>query len=176
MNTNETSKIDNLWGDLPVEDVRTPHVVLREQASILTEMTKEKLIGRVVKEKFGNVPNTSSVFSETVAIAAQPRLLTPERLAQLKQRQIEYVFSSRLEILVPSIDNYSISIVQIDYPLKYYPLRIMNLVTDDYRFDKCHTEAELNRALASILSSAEVKRIIAGLLSEIRADEKEIEI
>ena len=176
MNTNETSKIDNLWGDLPIEDVRTPHVVLREQALILTQITKGKLVGNVVREKFSNIADTSSALSKTVIKAIKPNLSMPEILNQLKPKQIEYAFSSRLEILVPSIDNYSISIVQIDYPLRMYPLRIINLLTDNYRFEKCETEAELNQHLAAILSSAEVRKIIAGLLTEIRADRQEAQI
>ncbi|MEL6929753.1 MAG: hypothetical protein AAFO95_14080, partial [Cyanobacteria bacterium J06600_6] len=77
---------------------------------------------------------------------------------------------------VPSFNNYSISIVQMDYPLEMYPLRIINLVTDNYRFEKCESESELNQKLAAILSSGEVRRIIAGLLTEIRADEKEVNV
>ena len=35
-----TAKIKNLWGDLPVEEtIRTPYVVLKEQANLLTEAT-----------------------------------------------------------------------------------------------------------------------------------------
>ncbi len=38
----------NLWGELPeVENVRTPLVILREQASLLTEMTRGVLRGEV---------------------------------------------------------------------------------------------------------------------------------
>jgi len=56
---NEVNKIKNLWGDLPVEDVRTPHVVLREQASVLTEVTEGKLVGKVVKEGFKDIHRAS---------------------------------------------------------------------------------------------------------------------
>lgn len=154
----EAAKVKNLWGDLPVEEFRTPHVVLREQASILTESTNGLLIGKVAKEKFNKI------------------FFTPDQDVEIKftleDSQDKYVFTSRLEIIVPSINNYSISIVQIDYPIKMYPLRIMSTVTDDYQYQKCQTESEFNENLEEILSSSEVRRIIAGLLTEIRADAK----
>ena len=195
---NEISKINNLWGDLPVEDVRTPHVVLREQASILTEATEGKLLGTVTKTKYkgvldADVTDTFYAISKMLEeVLKEPgsrkrieelfnkqKVLTPKILDKLDksgQKQIEYAFTSNLKIVVPSFNNYEISIVQIDYPLEMYPLKIMNLVTDDYRFEKCETESELNQKLAAILSSAEVRRIVAGLLTEIRADEKEVSI
>jgi hypothetical protein len=43
-----TSK-KNLWGELPnVETIRTPYTLLKEQASILSEITHGLLIGEVV--------------------------------------------------------------------------------------------------------------------------------
>ena len=158
----EAAKIKNLWGDLPVEEFRTPHVLLREQAAILTEATDGLLVGKVIKEKFNKKFN--NIY------------LTPSKDVRIKfteeDLQDKYTFTSRLEIIVPSINNYSISIAQIDYPLKMYPLRIMSTVTDDYQYHACKTEDELNKQLAEILSSSEVKRIIAGLLTEIRAEKE----
>ena len=164
MDNNQDNKIDNLWGDLPVEDFRTPHVVLREQASILTEKTEGKLVGNVVKGKF------SSVSYPT--INAELSGVTPKMSNKLKDKRNKYALTSRLEIVVPSINNYSISIVEIDCPLEMYPSRIMNLVIDDYQYQECRTEVELKQALAEILSSDRVRKIIAGLLTEIRADVK----
>ncbi len=157
----ETAKVENLWGNLPVEDVRTPHVILREQASILTKATDGLLVGKVIKEKFKNIQLPSS------------GLIGHLKTSVSQETQDKYSFISRLEITVPSINNYSISIVQIDYPLKMYPLRIRSSITDEYQYKECQTESEFNERLAKILSSADVKRIIAGLLTEIRADAKQ---
>ena len=49
--------VKNLWGDLPeLSDVRSPATILREQASLLTQMTKGTLQGEVSllkrKDKF----------------------------------------------------------------------------------------------------------------------------
>ena len=197
MDSNASNEIENLWGDLPVEEFRTPHVVLREQASILTEVTKGKLLGTVEKAKYkgivdadANVTDTFYAMSKMLEeilkepgarkrieqLFNQQKVLTQKISDKSRQKQIEYAFTSNLKIVVPSFNNYEISIVQIDYPLKMYPLRIINLVTDDYQFEQCETESELNQKLAKILSSNEVRRIVAGLLTEIRADEKEVSI
>ena len=134
----QTSKIKNLWGDLPIEEaIRTPYVILKEQASILNGATNGLLIGRVSKE--------NSRYSSRDD------------------------FSILLEITVPSMDNYSVSIVRIEYPITIYPSRIYNLVIDTNSLE-CNTEEDLDRKLGEILSSSEVKRIISGLLSEVRAD------
>jgi hypothetical protein len=43
-----TSK-KNLWGELPKpETIRTPYTILKEQASILSEITNGLLIGEVI--------------------------------------------------------------------------------------------------------------------------------
>ncbi|MBD2457158.1 hypothetical protein H6G80_24170 [Nostoc sp. FACHB-87] len=44
----------NLWGELPKNvEVRTPYLILKEQASILTQMTKGLLIGEVDRKSLG---------------------------------------------------------------------------------------------------------------------------
>lgn len=135
----QTSKIKNLWGDLPVEEaIRTPYVILKEQASILTEATNGLLIGNVRKESFDSDLGSSCL----------------------------------LRITVPSMENYSVSIVRIRYPKIIYPSEVFNLITDSVSVNsmKCHTEEELDIVLGKILSSKEAGRIISGLLSEVRAD------
>ena len=131
------AKVKNLWGDLPIEDnVRTPYIILKEQASILTEATNGLLIGEVTKRRV-NVNKTEC----------------------------------DLIIKVPSINNYTISIVDIIYPATIYPLKVKGDFTKNTAVE-CNTEEELENILHEILSSKEVRRIISGLLSEVRADEE----
>ena len=131
------AKVKNLWGDLPIEDnVRTPYIILKEQASILTKATNGLLIGEVTKRRV-NVNKTEC----------------------------------DLIIKVPSINNYTISIVDITYPVTIYPLHIKSDFTK-HTLTECKTEEELENALHNRLSSEEVRRIISGLLSEVRADEE----
>ena len=131
------TKIKNLWGDLPIEDnVRTPYIILKEQASILTKATNGLLIGEVTKRRLAG----------------------------------DYT-ECNLIIKVPSINNYTISIVNMIYPAIIYPLKVKGDFTKNIAAE-CNTEEELENVLHKILSSAEVKRIVSGLLSEVRADEE----
>jgi hypothetical protein len=46
------STVKNLWGELPLgKVVRTPAIILREQAAQLTELTKGLLEGEVISQK-----------------------------------------------------------------------------------------------------------------------------
>lgn len=127
------TKIKNLWGNLPLEDnIRTPYVILKEQASLLTESTNGLLVGEVSQEA---APDNSGLIST-------------------------------LEILVPSLNNYSISILSIERPIMLYPAKVIGIIKDSSQ--ECQTEEELERALAKILSGQPVKRIISGLLAEIK--------
>lgn len=140
---NQAPKIKSLWGDLPTESsVRTPYVILKEQASILTEATNGLLFGHVSRK---------SIQEENYS---------------------NYDFHCWLDIEVPSINNYSISIVEIKYPIDIYPLEIYSPVVGG-KPDKCHSEEKASKVLEQILSSAQVKRIILGLLSEVRLDQSE---
>lgn len=136
---NETTKIRNLWGNLPVENnIRTPYLILKEQASLLTEATNGLLIGNVDRETLTN--------------------------------NSKYDFECMLEIRVPSIDNYSISILEVYYPVfNIYPSLVINKIVDSKQYN-CDTEEDLYTVLEQILSSTEVKRIISSLLNEIRSD------
>lgn len=55
----------NLWGELPdAADIRSPVTILREQASLLTQMTNGTLQGEVYLE------NSGGRFSSTLYILA----------------------------------------------------------------------------------------------------------
>lgn len=153
----------NLWGDLPnTETIRTPYTILKEQASILNEITAGLLIGEVIhnqKDKF---------------------------------------FVMILRIKVPSLNNYTYSVVEVQHSIQLYPVFVNNLASDNFNnleknlmkaannplmsildyggrlenqgYRKCFSEEEFEKALAAILSSSEVKRVISALLAQIHAD------
>ena len=56
----------------------------------------------------------------------------------------------------------------------FWIINLLGTVTDSYRTKKCEEEAQLNEELAKILSSAEVRKIVGGLLTEIRFDVEQI--
>ena len=153
----------NLWGELPKsETIRTPYTLLKEQASLLSEITKGLLIGEVTN-------NQKDMF-----------------------------FVNILRIKAPSINNYTYSVVEVQYPIKLYPVFVKNLTSDKFNileknlmnaannplmgfvdpggllvqqgYNKYSSEKEFENALGEILSSQEVKQVISALLAQIHAD------
>jgi hypothetical protein len=153
----------NLWGELPnIETIRTPYTLLKEQASILSEITNGLLIAEVIHNQKDNF------------------------------------FVMILRIKVPSLNNYTYSVVEVQHSIKLYPVFVNNLASDNFNnleknlmiaaknplgsivdyggwlenhgYSKCSSEEEFENALGQILSSQEVKRVISALLAQIHAD------
>ena len=144
----EKPKIKSLWGELPVEEiVRTPYVILKEQASILTEATNCLLVGTVVKSN-------------------------DEIKTRIDGKQYYFNFVGTLNIKVPTINNYLISILEVRYPISFYPTFVESEIVDNFSAI-CDSENELDIALEKVLSSQKIKRVISGLLSEVRLDKTE---
>lgn len=128
----------NLWGEIPKNvEVRTPFLILKEQASILTQMTNGLLIGEV------------------------------DRRPSLEQT----LFSVRLRIKTPILNNYTYSVVEVKYPPKLYPLKIRDF-TDYEKEVECSSEEEFEAALSKILSSDAVKTVISTLLADIQSGDE----
>ena len=119
-------------------------MILKEQALILSQKTKALLIGSVFKKRY-------EMNLET---------------------DFDYDSMCRLDIKVPSMNNYAIAVVEIRYPVSIYPLQISSPVLD-CNPTKCSSEEQTYEALEKILSSEIVRNIIGGLLSEVRLDEEE---
>jgi hypothetical protein len=142
-----TSK-KSLWGELPkFETIRTPYTILKEQASILSEITKGLLIGEVKR-------------SQEVQVSTKVALSKPGTYPE---------FVAFLTIKAPSLNNYTYSVVKVQYPMLLYPVLIESLAVDNL-LRECSSEAEFENTLGQILSSQEVKRVISGLLAQIHAD------
>ena len=123
----------NLWGELPnFDDIRTPHAILLEQASILEEMTDGLLSARV------------------------------------KRTTEDGKMSSTLQIIAPSLDNYTYTVTSVTHGVELYPARMLDLVNRTWL--ECDNERNFSNSLEGILSSDQVRKVIIGLLAQIRAD------
>ena len=93
----------NLWGELSsYETLRTPYTILKEQASILTEITNGLLMGEVKLFQ----PNSSN--------------------------RNDLKFIADLNIKVPSLNNYTYAVVSVEYSINLYPLVVNNYVVNDH--------------------------------------------
>lgn len=128
----------HLWGDLPeVVDIRTPKMVLAEQASALQEITK------------------GALTCELVADAGQG------------QRFIR----NSMRIVAPSLGRYSVELVQVSHPVIVYPCIIESHFLEKPG-EKCEDEAELEKALVTILQDPKTHKLITNLLQQIKAENR----
>jgi hypothetical protein len=143
----------NLWGEIPKAEIkRTPYTILKEQASQLSRITNGLLIGDVYKNLKQN-PLASNLIAQN----------------NPSQSGYQERFVNILRIKAPSLNNYTYSVVQVEYPITLYPAKVRGLAVEDFS-QECQNEEEFEQALGEILSSEPVKRAVSTLLAQIRAD------
>jgi len=85
------------------------------------------------------------------------------------QGQQNVVSTLVLRVVAPSLDNYNYSVLEVTHNIKLYPLKLRNSATPGYE-KQCDSEEAFEEALGEILSSAEVRKVISALLSDIYAN------
>jgi hypothetical protein len=90
-------------------------------------------------------------------------------VGRVKRTQDEEGLYSTLMIVVPALNNYSYAVCRIDYPISLYPCRLYSLI-DEARY-AITNEDQLTEGLKDVLGSAELKRVMTGLLAQVQADE-----
>jgi hypothetical protein len=89
----------NLWGEIDNADqVKSPITILREQADLLTKITKGHVVGEVHVHRN---PDTRSKTPELVA---------------------------KLIIRVPALDDYQVAIVEVISRIKVYPVELRDIL------------------------------------------------
>ena len=125
--------VKNLWGELPeAANIRSPATILREQASLLTQMTKGTLDG------------------------------------QVSLKGSDGIFVAHLAIMAPALDNYVFTVLRAQYPMEMYPVTVAEFTGASLRY-RCKDEENFQDALAKVLSSDRIKRVIGHLLSKSRS-------
>jgi hypothetical protein len=152
-----TSK-KNLWGELPKpETIRTPYTILKEQASILSEITNGLLIGEVINNQ------RDKFFVKILRIKA-PSLNNYTYSVVEVQHSIKlypvFVKNLTADPITKATD--LIDSLRVD-------LRHPDLL-EDQGYKKYSSEEEFENALGQILSSKGVKQVISALLAQIHAD------
>jgi hypothetical protein len=174
----------NLWGDIPnADELRTPYTLLKEQASLLTELTRGLLIGEIERSQY-----YSDHLDNMVALgfrAAPPPLGSslrgvqsgslgsfmkeqrePDRKEQKEPKPISMLY---LKIKVPTLNNYTISLLKVTYPIELYPAGVFSLIDQTERF--CPDEEAFEQGIGEILASQKVRRIVSALLSDVHIDQ-----
>jgi hypothetical protein len=74
-------------------------------------------------------------------------------------------FSYDLEVVVPALNNYSYSILTVEYSLALYPVTLK--ASRPSAYEECADEAELMAGVEKILSSREVRSALSTLKSQV---------
>ncbi|GEM_PF-572065 len=169
----------NLWGDIPhTDDLRTPYTLLKEQASLLIELTKGLLIGEIERSQYYSddsdtktalgfrAPLPSLGSSLSSLRSTQSGFLQPLRDEQKEPKPISVLY---LKIKVPTLNNYTISLLKVTYPVELYPAGIFSLIEQVEQL--CPDEEKFEQGLGEILSSHKVRRIVSALLSDVHVDQ-----
>lgn len=132
--------VKDLWGELPpVENIRTPFTILKEQANLLSRKTKGIVVGEVERSE--------------VSIKFLPDH-SPISVVYLKAR-------------VPSLGNYSMTLLQVKYDTSAstYPVLISSFIQDEPSM-KCDNEEEFISALHHLLSSEPIINAVSSLFAD----------
>ncbi len=145
--------LDTFFDDVIEENlVKPPVAVLKELALGLEKRTTGLLVGEVVQDNLNSK------------------------------------FHLRFYIKAPSLNNYRYNVFEIEHDLSFYPLRIKaidddifkstpNALSDfdgfggskEYLYVNIKDQQELEEILKKIFSSSQVKRVINGLLAQIKS-------
>jgi len=130
----------NLWPeDIAVTDVIAPVTILKEQASLLGQRTKNLVEGRV-----------------------SPGI--GKGLDMFDAGRFTYDF----DLVAPALKNYTYRLFSISHGVEFYPLTIDSATLNSADF-KVNNDEEFLKALETIFSSGKTKGIISSLVSQSRA-------
>lgn len=146
-----TNTVIDLWPEIDVDQIneRSPHLILKQQAEILTEKTSGIVEARVVS------------FDTEVVHA-------DEKFMKIKGAE-EYRFFYVFNIVAPILGNYSQSLFVIAYPMEFYPCIIADLFGTFATKGQSSTvvnEQGLMEILRQIFASERTQRILQSLISQ----------
>ncbi len=148
----------NLWGEVSLTQTRrNPYTILKEQASILGEITNGLLVGEVTQLPR---PITEAQFPD---MYGQKAVLGKSLISDQEEGRLY----ASLRIVAPALNHYKYSVIQINYPIEFYPLMLIDLANDE-AVHRCPNEESFEQVLQQVLRSNKVKDVIEALLSQVQ--------
>ncbi|MCP4344818.1 MAG: hypothetical protein GY795_04735 [Desulfobacterales bacterium] len=125
-----------------------------------------------IKNLWGSIPVTENIRTPYAVLLEQASLLENMTEGLLIGKVIKNAeddkFRYDLSIVAPALNNYHYNVTAVIHGIELYPL---HLLSSDGSFIECETEKAFESRLENTLSSELVRRVIAGLLAQIRADQ-----
>lgn len=123
-----------------------------------------------IKNLWGVLPEAPFVRTPAAILNEQAQVLAKETKGLLTARtQIERKgedFVITMDIVATSLGNYTYEVLRIKYGVTLYPARLLSWDEDDSAVE-CADHAELEQAIAKVLQSPRVRRVITGLLAQL---------
>ena len=123
-----------------------------------------------IKNLWGNLPEAPFVRTPAGILNEQAQVLAKETKGLLTGRtEIERKgedFVITMDIVATSLGNYTYEVLRIKYGVDLYPARLLPWDEDDTAVD-CTNPEELEQAIANVLQSHRVRRVITGLLAQL---------
>jgi hypothetical protein len=127
-----------------------------------------------IKNLWGEMPQPEEIRTPYTIIREQAALLE-ELTGGILQGRVRKVqeedtksFTYFLDILAPALDDFVFRVLMIRYEITLYPVAVKDFVND--MNDECDTEESFVEELEKILGSDEMKRVISGLMSQIKSE------
>jgi hypothetical protein len=125
--------------------------------------------------------NLDSIFDDVIEVdSVKPPIAVLKELVQALEKKTQGLLTGKVEqniwasefklefyITAPSLNNYSYEVFSLTHNLNFYPLDIRS--SNENTFSKVNDPEELEVKLKTIFSSPEVKRVINGLLAQIKS-------
>ena len=120
---------------------------------------------------WGDLGKLETVKSPVIYLREQAELLGPATSyvlqGEVSKQMQEGRLTADLNVVVPSLNQYRLSIVSIMHKLEAYPVRVTSITQDIAA--NCATEEIFVSWLKAVLSSEKMKRILGQLLSQAKA-------
>lgn len=130
-----------------------------------------------LKSLWGEIPTPTDLPNLPVKILKEQGAVLTEATSGSLIGEVSYSgqkgtsFSASLRIKVPALNNYLFQVLSIVYPIKLYPLRVATGIYGQTKVVTCTSVDEYEEALASILTSKEVRSIIEALLAQVTSED-----
>lgn len=126
---------------------------------------------------WGDLSNIVPERTPSHVLEEQATFLQGETNKILRGRTVRTVEQSgtgiiaSLEVVAPSLNNYSIEVVTLSYTItSVYPVRVRDRISE--KLSRASTEDELRGALKKVLTSEAVRSLLASLIAESQYSRK----
>lgn len=127
------------------------------------------------KNLWGDLPKVSQVRTPEQILREQAEELTKLTnglIVGVVDSKTQYSlgpFTHALRLRAPTLNNYTIAIVEIGYNIGFYPVTGVSIVDTGLGSGRCENEEEFVAFLGEILGSEETHRVIKALLAHIQS-------